>query len=38
VFESYPFLKDDNGNALDLDGNPRVVGGVRPDAPLSSAQ
>jgi len=23
----YPFLKDDNGNALDLDGKPRVVGG-----------
>ena len=28
VIESYRFLKDDNDNALDLDGNPRVVGGA----------
>jgi len=25
---SYPFLRDNNGNALDLDGNPRIIGGV----------
>jgi predicted outer membrane repeat protein len=25
---SYPFLRDNNGNALDLDGNPRIVGGA----------
>jgi predicted outer membrane repeat protein len=25
---SYQFLRDNNGNPLDLDGNPRVVGGV----------
>ena len=28
VIESYRFLKDDNDNALDLEGNPRVVGGA----------
>jgi len=28
LVEYYPFLKDDNGNALDLDGNPRIVGGA----------
>jgi len=27
VIESYEFLKDDNGNALDLEDNSRVVGG-----------
>jgi len=27
VIESYPFLKDNNGKALDLDGNSRIVGG-----------
>jgi len=25
---SYPFLRDNNGNALDLDGNPRIIGGA----------
>ncbi|EDN70238.1 Putative Ig [Beggiatoa sp. PS] len=25
---TYPFLRDDNGNVIDLDGNPRVVGGA----------
>jgi predicted outer membrane repeat protein len=25
---THPFLRDDNGNALDLEGNPRIVGGT----------
>jgi len=25
---TYPFLRDENGNALDLDGKPRVIGGA----------
>jgi hypothetical protein len=27
VIESYPFLKDDAEHQIDLDGNPRIVGG-----------
>ncbi|OAD18639.1 hypothetical protein THIOM_005754 [Candidatus Thiomargarita nelsonii] len=26
VIESYPFLKDEAGNEIDLDGNRRIVG------------
>ncbi|MEN8221121.1 MAG: choice-of-anchor Q domain-containing protein [Pseudomonadota bacterium] len=28
VIESYPFLKDDAENEIDLDGNRRIVGGI----------